>query len=66
MSEKSSTTTILERQLQWMKASGIRVKPVRCDNEKEQMAPLKDMCWANGVLVVYGVLHHIQSNKMGK
>jgi hypothetical protein len=53
MSEKSSTTTILKRQLQWMKASGMRVKTVRYDNAKEQMAPLKDMCWANGVLVEY-------------
>jgi hypothetical protein len=26
MSEKSSTTTILKRQLQWMKASGIKLK----------------------------------------
>jgi hypothetical protein len=53
MSEKSSTTTILKRQLQWIKASGMRVKTVRCDNAKEQMAPLKDMCWENGVLVEY-------------
>jgi hypothetical protein len=36
-----------------MKTSGIRVKTVRCDNAKEQMTPLKDMCWANGVLVEY-------------
>jgi transposase InsO family protein len=50
MSEKSSTTAILKRQLQLMKASGMRVKTVICDNAKEQMAPLKDMCWANGVL----------------
>jgi hypothetical protein len=53
MTEKSSTTMISRRQLQWMKAMGIRVKTVRCDNAKEQMAPLKDMCWANGVLVEY-------------
>jgi hypothetical protein len=26
-------------------------KTIRCDNAKEQMAPLKDICWANGVLV---------------
>jgi hypothetical protein len=45
MSEKSSTTAVLKRQLQWMKASGIRVKTVRCDNTKEQMVPLKIMCW---------------------
>jgi hypothetical protein len=51
MTEKSSTTMILRRQLQGMKAMGIRIKTVRCDNVKEQMAPLKDMCWANGVLV---------------
>jgi hypothetical protein len=43
------------KQLQWMKAMGIRVKTVRCDNAKEQMAPLKDMCWENGVLVEYVV-----------
>jgi hypothetical protein len=53
MAEKSSATAILKRQLQLMKASGMRVKTVRCDNAKEQMAPLKDMCWANGVLVEY-------------
>jgi hypothetical protein len=34
MTEKSSTTMILRRQLQWMKAMGIRVKTVRCDNAK--------------------------------
>jgi hypothetical protein len=29
------------------------VGAVRCDNAKEQMTPLKDMCLANGVLVEY-------------
>jgi hypothetical protein len=54
MSEKSSTATILKRQLQWMKATGIIcVKTVRYDNMKEQMAPLKNMYWANGVMVEY-------------
>jgi hypothetical protein len=53
MVEKSSTTSILRRQLQRMKAMGIRVKTLRCDNAKEQMTPLKDMCLANGVLVEY-------------
>jgi hypothetical protein len=53
MSEKSSTTAILKRQLQWMKASGIRVKTVRCDNAKEQKIPLKNMCWAHGIIVEY-------------
>jgi hypothetical protein len=53
MSEKSSTATILIRQLQWMKASGIRVKTVRCDNVKEQMVHLKNMCWGNGIIVEY-------------
>jgi hypothetical protein len=65
MSEKSSTTAILKRQLQWMKASGIRVKTVRCDNAKEQMAPLKDMCWVNGVLVEY-VAPYTPQQKMEK
>jgi hypothetical protein len=32
MAEKSSATTILRRQLQWMKAMGICAKTVRCDN----------------------------------
>jgi hypothetical protein len=45
-----------------MKASGIRVKTVRCDNEKEQMAPLKDMCWENGVLVEYVAPYTLQQN----
>jgi hypothetical protein len=53
MSEKSSTTTILKRQLQWMKASGKQVKVIRCDNAKEQMISLKNMSWANGVMVEY-------------
>jgi hypothetical protein len=63
MSEKS-TTAIPKRQLQCMKASGIRVKMVRCDNAKEQMVPLKNMCWANGVMVEY-VAPYTQ-NKMEK
>jgi transposase InsO family protein len=62
MSEKSSTIAILKRQLQWMKASGIRVKTVRYDNAKEQMAPLKDMCWANDVLVEYVAPYTPQQN----
>jgi hypothetical protein len=41
MAEKSSTTTILRRQLQWMKAMEICIKTFRCDNAIEQMAPLK-------------------------
>jgi hypothetical protein len=45
-----------------MKASGMRVKTVRCDNAKEQMAPLKDMCWENGVLVEYIAPYTPQQN----
>jgi hypothetical protein len=45
-----------------MKASGMRVKTVRCDNAKVQMAPLKDMCWANGVLVEYVAPYTPQQN----
>jgi hypothetical protein len=26
---------------------------VSCDNAKEQMIPLKNMCWENGVIVAY-------------
>jgi hypothetical protein len=62
ISEKSSTITILKRQLQWMKTSGMRVKTVRCNNAKEQVAPLKDMCWANGVLVEYVSPYTAQQN----
>jgi ribosomal protein S10 len=62
MMEKSSTTKILRRQLQWMKAMGKRVKTVRGDNAKEQRAPLKDMCWENGVLVEYVVPYTLQQN----
>jgi hypothetical protein len=62
MSEKSSTTAILKRQLQWMKASGIQVKTVRCDSAKEQMIPLKNMCWANGVMVEYVAPYTPQQN----
>jgi hypothetical protein len=43
--QKSHQLQLLKRQLQWMKASEIGVITVRCDNAKEQMAPLKDMCW---------------------
>jgi transposase InsO family protein len=53
MSEKSSTTAILKRQLQWIQATGIRVKTVMYDNAKEQMVPLKKMCWVNVVMVEY-------------
>jgi hypothetical protein len=35
------------------KASGIRVKTMRCDNAKEQMVPLNSICWSNGVMVEY-------------
>jgi hypothetical protein len=45
-----------------MKASGIRVKTVRCDNAKEQMVPLKNMCWANGVMVEYVAPYTPQQN----
>jgi hypothetical protein len=48
ISEKSSTTAILKRQLQWMKDTGIRGKTVTRDNAKEQIVPLKNMGWANG------------------
>jgi hypothetical protein len=41
---------------------GIRVKTVRCDNAKGKMAPLKDMCWANGVLVEYVAPYIPQQN----
>jgi hypothetical protein len=62
MTDKSSTTTILRRQLQWMKAMGIRIKTVKCDHSKEQMAPLKDIGWPNGVLVEYVAPHTPQQN----
>jgi hypothetical protein len=62
MSEKSSTTAILKRQLQWMKASGIWVKTFRCDNVKEQVVPLKNMCWENGVMVEYVAPYTPQQN----
>jgi hypothetical protein len=45
-----------------MKASGIRVKTVRCDNAKEQMTPLNDMCWADGVFVEYVAPNTPQQN----
>jgi hypothetical protein len=45
-----------------MKASGRRVKTVRCDNVKEQMAPLKDIYWASGVLVEYVAPYTPQQN----
>jgi hypothetical protein len=44
---------ILKRQLQWMKATGICVKTVRCENAKEQKVPLKTMSWTNAVIVEY-------------
>jgi hypothetical protein len=45
-----------------MKAAGIRVKTVRCDNAKEQMKHLKNMCWANGVMVEYVAPHAPKQN----
>jgi hypothetical protein len=36
-----------------VKAKGIRVKVDRCDNAKEQMVPLKKMCWEHGIMVEY-------------
>jgi hypothetical protein len=53
MSKKSSTTSILKRQLQWLKAKGIHIETIRCDNAKEQVIPLKNMCCANDILVDY-------------
>jgi hypothetical protein len=43
---------------------GIRnkVKTIRCDNAKEQMAPLKNMCWAHGVMVEYVAPYTPQQN----
>jgi hypothetical protein len=45
-----------------MKASGIKVKTVRGDNVKEQIIPSKNMCWANGVMVVYVAPYTPQQN----
>jgi hypothetical protein len=45
-----------------MKASGIKVKIVRCNISKEQMVPLKNMCWANGVMVEYVAPYTPQQN----
>jgi hypothetical protein len=59
---KSTTTIIIERQLKWMKARATRVKVVRCDNAKEQMAPLKKMCWENEVMVEYVAPYTPQQN----
>ena len=57
MSEKPSTTAILKRQLHGIQATGIRVKTVMYDNATEQMEPLKNTCWANGVMVEYVASH---------
>jgi hypothetical protein len=64
MTEKLSTTTILKRQLQWMKAMGIRIKTVRCDNAKEQTAPLKGC--VGQIEFWLSMLRHIHRNKMEK
>jgi hypothetical protein len=29
----------------------MRIKTVRCDNAKEQIQPLKDMCWELGIQI---------------
>jgi hypothetical protein len=63
MLDKSATAMILERQLKWMKAKGIKVKEFRCDNAKEQMVPLKKMCWENGVMVEYVAPYTPQQNR---
>jgi hypothetical protein len=53
---------IVERQLKWMKARGMKVKVVRNDNAKEQIVPLKKMCWENGVMVEYVAPYTPQQN----
>jgi transposase InsO family protein len=62
MSEKSTSTTILKRQLKRIKERGIRVKVARCDNAKEQMVPLKKMFWEHGIMVEYIAPYTPQQN----
>jgi hypothetical protein len=35
---------------------------VRCDNAKEQMVPLKKMCWEHGIMVEYIAPYTPQQN----
>jgi hypothetical protein len=63
VSEKSSAATIKET-ITMNEGKWNESKNCRCDNAKEQMAPLKDMFWANGILVEYVATYTPQ--KMGK
>jgi hypothetical protein len=49
-----------------MKATGICVKTVRCENAKEQKVPLKTMCWSNGVMVEYATTPYTPHKKNEK
>jgi transposase InsO family protein len=40
----------------------MRIKTVRCDNAKEQMQPLKNMCWELGVQIEYVTPYTPQQN----
>jgi transposase InsO family protein len=51
MANKSSTMAILRRHILYLKTRGTRIKTISCDNAKEQMQPLKNMCWELGVQI---------------
>jgi transposase InsO family protein len=63
MANKSSTTAILRRHILYLKTRGMRFKAVRCDNAKEQMQPLKNMCWELGVQIKYVAPYTPQQNR---
>jgi transposase InsO family protein len=62
MANKSSKTAKLRRHIIYLKTRGMRIKTVRCDNDKEQIQPLKNMCWELGVQIEYVAPYTPQQN----
>jgi transposase InsO family protein len=62
MANKSSTGAILRQHMLYLKTRGMRIKTVSCDNAKEQMKPLKNMCWELGVQIDYVAPYTPQQN----
>jgi hypothetical protein len=62
MVNNSSTMAILRRHILYLKTRAMRTKTVRCDNSKEHMKPLNNMCWGLGVQIEYVAPYTPQQN----
>jgi transposase InsO family protein len=62
MANQSSTTAILRRHILYLTTRGMIIKTVRCENAKEQMQPLKNMCWELRVQIEYVASYTPQQN----